>query len=105
MNSTVRDRVTAALASFAEAKAAIESPFDVMSAAEIVSAVLQGRMPREGRCVNGLEYFVHGVGYTIMIDSGGQVHFDGGDGGIGDVFSAYDIQEFLKLRAMSTYQQ
>ncbi len=96
MNSEARDAVLAALASFAQAKAAMEETFRVRSAAEVVSAVLRGRMPREGHCLNGLEYFVHGIGYTVVTASGGQVHFDSGDEVSTDVFSVHDIRAFLE---------
>lgn len=94
MQSEVRQAVLAALNSFLQAKAAIERTFAAGSAPEIVAAVLQGRMPRQGRCDNGLEYFVHGVGYTVVTDSGGPVHIDGTEAG--DVVSVYDLRAFFE---------
>ncbi len=96
MTDDTREAVTDALASFAQAKRDIELTFSVGSAADIVSAVLKGRKAREGSTLSGLEYFVHGIGYTVVVPSGGQVHFDSGGHGEGDVFSAYDIQLFLE---------
>jgi hypothetical protein len=96
MVNDIREAVVGALAAFVLAKSAIELTFDATSATEIVSAVLKGQKAREGRCVNGLEYFVHGIGYTVVTPSGGQVHYDSGDAGEGDVFSANDIRFFLE---------
>jgi hypothetical protein len=91
-----REAVAGALAVFAQAKQDIELTFSAGSAADIVSAVLKGRQDRQGRTLNGLEYFVHGIGYTVVVPAGGQVHVDSGDPGEGDVFSAYDIRLFLE---------
>lgn len=96
MKKEAKGAVVDALALFLQAKKDIELTFSVESAAEIVSAVLKGRKAREGRTLNGLEYFVHGIGYTVVMPSGGNVHFDSGDRGEGDVFSAHDIQLFLE---------
>ncbi|MEV8636329.1 hypothetical protein AB0395_32215 [Streptosporangium sp. NPDC051023] len=90
-----RDVIEAALASFAEAKAAIEETFGVVGAPEIVNAVLAGSRPRQGRCTNGLEYFVHGIGYTVVFPDDAQVHIDGDESG-DDVFSLYDMLFFLE---------
>jgi hypothetical protein len=89
------DVIEAALASFAEAKAAIEETFCVVGAPEIVSAVLAGSRPRQGLCAGGLEYFVHGIGYTVVFPDGGQIHIDGDASG-DDVFSCYDMSFFLE---------
>lgn len=91
-----REAVMDALASFVQAKRDIELTFAAGSTEEIVSAVLKGRKAREGRTLGRLDYFVHGVGYTVVVPSGGQVHFDAGELGQGDVFSAYDIKVFLE---------
>jgi hypothetical protein len=77
-----------------EARAAMEATFGVTGAPAIVSAVLKGVRPRTGRCLNGLEYFVHGIGYTVVFPSGGQAHIDGGP--TGDIFSVYDLSFFLE---------
>jgi hypothetical protein len=53
-------------------------------------------MPREGHLANGSGYFVHGVGYTVVTESGGEVHLDAGDNGAEDVFSVHDIHAFLE---------
>ncbi|MDG4770308.1 hypothetical protein [Solwaraspora sp. WMMD792] len=92
----VREAVVRVLASFVQAKQEIERTFAVASAADIVSAVLRGRNAREGRTLSGLEYFVHGIGYTVVVQSGGQAHFDSGDTGQGDVFSAHDVLLFME---------
>ncbi len=94
MNDEARGAVVDALALFLQAKKDIELTFSVGSAAEIVSAVLKGRKAREGRTLSGREYFVHGIGYTVVMPSGGNVHFDSGDRGEGDVFSVHDVRFF-----------
>lgn len=91
-----REAVTDVLASFVQAKQDIERTFGLASAADLVAAVLKGRKARVGRTLDGLEYFVHGIGYTVVVPSGGQAHFDSGDHGEGDVFSAYDILLFME---------
>lgn len=78
---------------FAEAKGAIEATFAAQSAPEIVRSVLRGDQPREGVCLNGLEYLVHGVGYTVVLPSEGHVHFDGS--AEGDFFTQDDVALFL----------
>jgi hypothetical protein len=89
--SDVLDQV---LVSFAQARAAIKATFGVGSAPEIVAAVLHGERSRNGVCNNGWEYYVHGVGYTVVLPSGGQVHLDGSEQG--DFFTAYDVSFFLE---------
>lgn len=92
--SEVLDR---ALACFARARVAMRDSFGVNSAPEIVTVVLQGQRPRSGFCINGWEYFVHGVGYTVVLPSGGQVHFDGS--AEGDFFTTYDVAFFTETDA------
>lgn len=89
----MKSPVHAALASFVEARAALEETFGVAGAPSIVQEVLSGHQPREGRCRNGLEYFVHGIGYTVVLADGCPAHIDGSDHG--DVFTAYDVRSFL----------
>jgi hypothetical protein len=96
VNDEARGAVVDALALFLQAKRDLELTFSAGSASEIVSAVLKGQKTREGHTLNGLEYFVHGIGYTVVMSSGGNIHFDSGDRGEGDVFSAHDIQFFLE---------
>lgn len=81
-----------ALRCFVQASAAVKATFHADSASGIVAAVLQGERARNGVCDNGWEYFVHGVGYTVVVPSGGQVHFDGSVQG--DFFTAYDMSFF-----------
>jgi hypothetical protein len=101
MATAVSDLVLATLASFREAKVAIGTSFSADSAAEIVSAVVNGKMPRRGRCSNGLEYFVHGVGYTVITEAGGQAHIDS-CGADGDCFSVYDVRFFMETAGFET---
>jgi hypothetical protein len=82
------------LESFSQAYAAILDTFRADSAPQIVSAVLKGEMPRNGSCINGWAYYVHGIGFTVVLPSGGQVHFDGSEQG--DFFTVYDISFFLE---------
>ena len=77
--------------------------FGARSAADVVSAVVEGRMPREGENVDGSKYYVHGVGYTVILRGEGEVHLDGGSGD--DVFSVYDVLNYfesLNLSGMPT---
>ena len=84
-----------AIDSFIEAQRLMRETFGVMTASEVVSEVLQGRAERNGRCHNGYEYMVHGVGYTVVFPSGAQAHIDScGEGR--DCFRIYDIQFFLE---------
>lgn len=78
---------------FSEARSKIEATFGRQSSEGIVSAVLRGEKPREGVVATGEEYFVHGIGYTVVLQNGGQVHLDSWEGG--DILSIYDIQRFL----------
>lgn len=82
------------IADFSSETAAIETTFGLDSASEIVSAVLRGCGSRNGNCDNGWEYFVHGFGYTVVLPTGGQVHFDGSNEG--DFFTKYDLAFFLE---------
>jgi hypothetical protein len=79
---------------FREARSRIEETFGRESAKDIVSAVVQGEKPREGITASGEEYFVHGVGYTVVLPNGGQVHMDSSRDG-GEIFSVYDMQLFF----------
>lgn len=89
-----REMVEHALASFEEARRVIERTFGASSASDIVAKVLRGEMPRNGLCDNGLEYMVHGVGYTVVLTSGAQVHID--SGGDSDCFTLYDLRFYLQ---------
>jgi hypothetical protein len=91
---TQLEMVERAIGGFSAASAAIKVTFNAESAPEIVSAVLKGRKPRNGVCDNGWEYYVHGVGFTVVLPSGGQAHFDGSKQG--DFFTAHDIAFFLE---------
>jgi hypothetical protein len=82
------------LESFTKASAAIRATFSADSAPQIVAAVLKGEMPRNGTCINGWDYYVHGVGFTVVLPSGGQVHFDGS--AYGDFFTIHDVTFFLE---------
>jgi hypothetical protein len=78
---------------FREARLRIEATFGRESAKDIVSAVVQGAKPRERFITGGEEYFVHGIGYTVVLPNGGQVHLDSSRNG--DILSVYDIQQFF----------
>jgi hypothetical protein len=87
--------VTPALDGFRVGKRAMEQHFGVSSTSGIVEAVLQGGMPRQGQTGDGLEYFVHGVGYTVTLPDGGEVHIDAERSG-GDCFKVYDVCQYLE---------
>jgi hypothetical protein len=91
--------IRAALASYMEAKAAMEVTFGVTGAPAVVAAVVQGSRPRSGLCTNGFEYFVHGIGYTVIHSNGGQIHIDGSANG--DTFSTYDMSFFIETSTNS----
>ncbi|MGY0234419.1 DUF6896 domain-containing protein [Longispora urticae] len=86
--------VECALDSFRKAREHIFEAFGKPSASELVSAVLAGEIPRRGKLPNGLEYFVHGIGYTVVLGTGSHVHVDASE--MGDSFSVYDIDFFFK---------
>jgi hypothetical protein len=85
--------IQSAVATFLQVRGLIADSLGSASATALVSAVLSGAVARRGTCKNGWEYFVHGVGYTVVTAAGGQVHIDGSDAG--DVFSVYDIRFYL----------
>ncbi|GAB3900338.1 DUF6896 domain-containing protein [Kibdelosporangium lantanae] len=101
MSPKLRDAVEIALLSFAAGKASIEETFGVRGANQVVRAVLTGSRPRRGRCLDGREYFIHGIGYTVVFFDDGQVHIDG-DVDDNDVFSSYDVSFFLKTSGIET---
>jgi hypothetical protein len=79
---------------FRNAKNAIEETFEASRAPEIVSAVLSHSFPRNGTCSNGYAYTVHGIGYTVTLPDGGEVHLDGSPEG--DCFTVYDLELFFE---------
>jgi len=88
------DQLTEALNDFRKAKRAIEETFEASSAPEIVSAVLSHSLPRSGTCSNGFDYSVHGIGYTVTLPDGGEVHLDGSRQG--DCFTLYDLELYFE---------
>jgi proline racemase len=88
------DLVSRALDAYQMARSEMEDAFNTNSTTAIVSAVNRGEKARQGALSNDLEYFVHGIGYTVTLPSGGQVHIDSAPGG--DSFSVYDIQQFIE---------
>lgn len=92
------DTMRQVIDSFTQARDAIMSTFQATSCPEIVTAVLKEEMPRNGTCLNGWEYNVHGVGFTVTLPSEAQVHFDGSNQG--DYFTDYDIQFFIETSEM-----
>lgn len=86
--------VQTVLVAFKAAKEAIETTFGVAGAPAVVGLVLKGFKPREGVCLNGLEYSVHGIGYTVVFPDEGQAHIDGSVDG--DLFSVHDVSFFLE---------
>jgi hypothetical protein len=83
---------------FRESRSRIEATFGKESAKDIVLAVVQGEKAREGVIATGEEYFIHGVGYTVVLPNAGQVHVDSSRNG--DILSVYDIQQFFTTSLM-----
>lgn len=94
MEQTAQQLVQASIAAFAEAKAAMEVEFGLVGAPVIVRSVLKGAVPRHGKLRGGSEYFVHGIGYTVVYSGGGQAHIDGSQ--LGDLFSVYDLSFYME---------
>jgi hypothetical protein len=94
MEQTAWRLVRASIASFSEAKEAMEAEFGLVGAPAIVHSVLKGAVPREGKLRDGSEYFVHGIGYTVVSSGAGQAHIDGSN--IGDLFSVYDLSFYME---------
>ena len=88
MEQAARQLVQASIAAFASAKAAMEAQFGLVGAPAIVRSVLKGMVPRQGKLRDGSEYFVHGIGYTVVFSDEGQAHIDED---LGDLFSVYDL--------------
>jgi len=88
------EQISRALDAYRMARSQMEHDFNAESTSTIISQVNRGEKPREGTLSNGLEYFVHGIGYTVTLPSGGQVHIDSAPEG--DSFSVYDLQLFIE---------
>jgi hypothetical protein len=86
--------VSRALDAYRMARSEMEGAFNTNSTTSIISAVNRGERSRQGALSNDLEYFVHGIGYTVTLPSGGQVHIDSAPDG--DSFSVYDIQQYIE---------
>jgi hypothetical protein len=93
--AAVNEMVVAAVSKFLSARDCVEGTFGVRGAENIVAGVLRGDHHRKGTCADGSEYLVHGVGYTVVLLGGGQVHIDAGANGL-DVITSFDIQFFLE---------
>jgi hypothetical protein len=94
MEQAARRIVQASIASFVSAKEAMEAEFGLVGAPAIVHSVLKGTVPRQGKLRGGSEYFVHGIGYTVVFSDEGQAHIDGSD--LGDLFSVYDLSFYME---------
>jgi uncharacterized protein DUF6896 len=87
--------VEEALSSFVEAKAAMEGAFGTRGAAAVVRSVITRTQPRSGWLPDGREYFVHGIGYTVVLSDESPAHIDADESGQ-DIFSSYDMMYFLQ---------
>lgn len=96
MDDAVYAEVSGAIDGLLDARRLVADVFGVSSASSLVRRVLDGEVPRQGHFPNGLEYFVHGVGYTVVFDDGAQAHLDACDGDGGDCFTVYDVRGFLQ---------
>lgn len=88
------ERVSAALDSFREAKRIMDDFSGGTTATDLVKAVHENRIDRNGRTPAGHEYAVHGIGYTVTLGNGGDVHLDGSQAGE-DCFKVYDVIRYL----------
>ncbi|TNM32242.1 DUF6896 domain-containing protein [Streptomyces sedi] len=89
------EAVDRALSAFREGRRAMARRGGVASVEGIVGAVLRGALPRAGRTGEGWEYQVHGIGYTVTLADGGDVHLDAAPGG-GACFRAFDVRQYLE---------
>ncbi|NIL58212.1 DUF6896 domain-containing protein [Salinispora arenicola] len=96
MDDAVFAEVSGAIDGLLDARRLVADVFGVSSASSLVRRVLDGEIHRQGHFPNGLEYFVHGVGYTVVFDNGAQAHLDACDGDGGDCFTVYDARGFLQ---------
>ncbi len=90
---TPTETVRAVLESYRWARQAMTISTGCPDARAVVRRVLDRDLPRQGTLDNGLEYDVHGIGYSVVMPSEAQVLIDAGD--VADVFSAYDIEMYL----------
>lgn len=98
MDDAVFAEVSGAIDGLLDARRLVADVFGVSSASSLVRRVLDGEIHRQGHLPNGLEYFVHGVGYTVVFDNGAQAHLDAcdSDSDGGDCFTVYDVRGFLQ---------
>ncbi|MGC4810921.1 DUF6896 domain-containing protein [Micromonospora sp. DT228] len=109
MTKAVDNNLGEVIDAFFEARRIISRCLGVASAAELVAAVLNGSVPRNGHCQDGVEYMVHGVGYTVTFSNDAQAHIDA-SGAQRDCFKLYDLRFYLdeitddipSLEALST---
>jgi hypothetical protein len=94
MDTSPLQVVQTVIESFRVARAKMNAASGGADATAAVLAVRQGLIPREGVLDDGLEYFVHGVGYTVVMPSEAQAHIDAGSAG--DMFTNHDIRTYLR---------
>jgi hypothetical protein len=94
MSTSLRKVVSEALVEFVRGRDSLRRAFGVADAAEIVEAVLRSGKPREGETPDGWAYFVHGIGYTVILPGGGEIHIDAGR--TGDTVSVHDVLGYLE---------
>lgn len=93
-STSAADQLSTALAAFRQAKRSMDRLSGGTSAADVLRRVRLGTLPREGRTAEGHPYFVHGFGYTLTLESGGDVHLDAAGQDL-DSFKVYDIRAYL----------
>lgn len=74
-------RLREVLADYRLARHEMRMFLGVDSAGAVVDGMHRGAWPRRGSLPDGLRYIVHGIGYTVVMPSGGLVHLDAADGG------------------------
>ena len=96
MDDAVVADISGAIDRLLGARRLVADAFGVTSASGLVRRVRDGEIPRHGRLPNGMEYLVHGIGYTVVYNDGRGAHLDACDGGAGDCFKAYDVRQILQ---------
>ena len=82
------------LAAWRGARHEMEMLLGVATAGAVVEGMHRGAWPRRGTLPDGVAYFGRGIGYTVVLPDGGQVHLDASDGG--DSFTVSDLMMFFR---------
>lgn len=100
MTATIDDLVRSVLRAFDGARHAVRDTLTLGSARAVTAAVVAGEIPQEGDLADGAEYYWHGIGYTVVLAGGGQIHVDAAPSGDADLVTVHDIHWFLESSGM-----